>query len=77
MTTLILIGGKSQRMGRDKATIERPDGVRQIDWLARLAQLIGGEVYLSMRDHSAPPIDLPVVTDTVTGGGPLSALAAI
>ena len=77
MTTLILIGGKSQRMGCDKATIERPDGVRQIDWLTRLAQLIGGEVYLSMRDDSAPPVDFPVVTDEVAGGGPLAALAAI
>ncbi|MCW1921415.1 NTP transferase domain-containing protein [Luteolibacter arcticus] len=77
MTTLILIGGKSQRMGRDKATIERPDGILQIDWLARLAKLTGGEVFLSMRDDSAPPVDLPVVTDEVAGGGPLAALAAI
>jgi len=64
-------------MGRDKATIERPDGVSQIDWLARLATLTGGEVFLSMRDDSAPPVDLPVVTDAVAGGGPLAALAAI
>jgi molybdopterin-guanine dinucleotide biosynthesis protein A len=77
MTTLILIGGKSQRMGRDKATIERPDGTRQVDWLVRLAQLTGGEVFLSMRDASAPPVDLPVVADDVPGGGPLAALAAI
>ena len=42
MTTHILNGGKSQRMGRDKATIERPYGYRQIDWLARLATLTGG-----------------------------------
>jgi molybdopterin-guanine dinucleotide biosynthesis protein A len=77
MTTLILIGGKSQRMGRDKATIERPDGVRQIDWLARLATLTGGEVLLSMRDDVVPPLDLPVVADEVADGGPLAALAAI
>ncbi len=77
MTTLILIGGKSQRMGRDKATIERPDGIRQIDWLTRLARLNGGEVFLSMRDDSTPPADFPVVTDEVAGGGPLAALAAI
>jgi molybdopterin-guanine dinucleotide biosynthesis protein A len=77
MTTLILIGGKSQRMGRDKATIERPDGTRQVDWLVRLAKLTGGETFLSMRDDATPPVDLPVVTDEIAGGGPLAALAAI
>lgn len=77
MNALILIGGKSQRMGRDKATIARPDGTRQIDWLARLATLAGGEVFLSLRDGTAPPVDLPVVVDTVENGGPLAALAAI
>ena len=54
--SLILIGGKSQRMGRDKATIERPDGTRQVDWLVRLAKLAGGEVFLSMRDASSPQL---------------------
>ena len=77
MITLILIGGKSRRMGRDKAFIERPDGTRQIDWLAQLAKLSGGEVFLSMRDDSAPPLDLPVVIDSEPGGGPLAALSAI
>ncbi|WP_226894977.1 NTP transferase domain-containing protein [Luteolibacter marinus] len=77
MITLILIGGKSRRMGRDKAFIERPDGSRQIDHLVKLAQLGGGEIFLSMRDDSPPPVDLPVVVDAEPGGGPLAALAAI
>lgn len=76
MITLILTGGKSQRMGRDKALIERPDGSRQIDWLAGLAKRAGGEVFLSMRDSSAPPVDLPVIIDSDPGAGPLAALAA-
>jgi molybdopterin-guanine dinucleotide biosynthesis protein A len=77
MITLILAGGKSQRMGRDKALITRPDGSRQIDWLARLAADSGGQVFLSSRDHSAPPVDLPVIVDADPGTGPLAALAAV
>ena len=77
MNSLILIGGKSRRMGRDKALIERPDGTRQIDWLANLAGLSGGEVFLSTRDGSPPPLELPAVVDADSGGGPLAALAAM
>ena len=76
MTALILIGGRSSRMGRDKALIERPGGQRQIDRMVELARLAGGEVYLSLRDTSAPPVDLPVVKDLHPGAGPLAALAA-
>lgn len=74
--TLILIGGHSSRMGRDKATIVRPDGRRQIDWLGDLARLAGGEVVLSVRQDSTPPVDLPVVIDAHPEAGPLAAFAA-
>lgn len=77
LATLILIGGKSSRMGQNKALIARPDGTRQIDWLAGLAKLAGGEVFLSLREAADPPLDLPVVTDSHPGAGPLAALAAI
>jgi len=77
MITLILIGGRSSRMGRDKALIERPDGGRQIDWMGELAREAGGEVILSMQDDSSPPLDLPVVIDSLPGAGPLAALAAM
>lgn len=76
MIILILSGGKSSRMGRDKLLLTRPDGTRQIDWLAGLAKASGAEVLLSRRDDSAPPIDLPLITDLHPGGGPLAALAA-
>ena len=76
MTTLILIGGHSSRMGRDKALIERPDGRRQIDWLVELARPAGGEVVLSMREHSPPPLALPVIVDSHREAGPLAALAS-
>lgn len=78
MITLILAGGKSWRMGRDKALIERPDGIRNIDWLEAIARAAtGGEVHLSIRGDAPPPLDLPVVADTQPGGGPLAALEAV
>ncbi len=76
MIALLLIGGRSSRMGRDKSLIERPGGRRQIDRMVELARLAGGEVLLSLREPAAPPVDLPVVTDLHPGGGPLAALAA-
>lgn len=63
-------------MGRDKALIERPDGRRQIDWLVEIARPAGGEVVLSMREDSAPPLALPVIIDSSPEAGPLAALAA-
>ena len=36
MIALILTGGKSRRMGRDKLLIERPNGVHRIDCLGKL-----------------------------------------
>ena len=76
MIILILSGGKSRRMGCDKLLLARPDGIRQIDWLAGLAKATGCEVLLSRRDDAAPPVDLPVIADLHPGGGPLAALAA-
>lgn len=76
MILLILSGGKSRRMGCDKLLLTRPDGTRQIDWLANLAKATGCEVMLSRRDDSPPPVDLPVIADLHPGGGPLAALAA-
>ncbi|WP_367872509.1 molybdenum cofactor guanylyltransferase [Luteolibacter sp. Populi] len=76
MVALILIGGRSTRMGRDKTLIARPDGQRQIDWLVSLARAAGTEPMLSMRDDSPPPCDLPLIRDRHPGGGPLAALEA-
>ncbi|QJE98265.1 molybdenum cofactor guanylyltransferase [Luteolibacter luteus] len=76
LITVILAGGKSSRMGREKARIERPDGERQIDFLVSLARLAGDEIYLSLGNDSVPPVDLPVIRDQRAGVGPLAALAA-
>ena len=76
MIALILTGGKSRRMGRDKLLIERPDGMRQIDWLAKLVREAGLKAMLSRRDDSPAPVDLPTVIDRRAEGGPLAALEA-
>ena len=63
-------------MGQDKALIVRPDGMRQIDWLVKLARLAGDEVFLSMREPGVPPALLPAIFDLHPGAGPLAGLAA-
>lgn len=76
MNVLILIGGLSERMGRDKALIERPDGTRQIDHIVALAKSVSGNVFLSARDSDARDTGLPVIADLEPGAGPLGALAS-
>lgn len=73
---LIVAGGRSVRMGRDKATIVRPDGTRQIDHLVTLARSLGGPVFLSARDQDDHGTRLPILPDPEGTAGPLAALAA-
>ncbi|MCP5532363.1 MAG: NTP transferase domain-containing protein [Akkermansiaceae bacterium] len=76
MNVLIIAGGMSRRMGRDKGLVTRPDGSRQIDHIAGLAKQISGQVHLSVRAGTAAPLDLPLVHDLRPGAGPLAALEA-
>jgi molybdopterin-guanine dinucleotide biosynthesis protein A len=76
LNVLILVGGLSERMGRDKSTIERPDGTRQIDHVVALAKQLGDRVYLSSRDHTDRGTGLPVIADLHPGDGPVGALAS-
>ncbi|MDB6079976.1 MAG: molybdopterin-guanine dinucleotide biosynthesis protein [Akkermansiaceae bacterium] len=73
---LIVAGGRSARMGRDKATIERPGGTRQIDHLAALAHSLGGPVFLSAQVQDDRGTGLTVLPDPEGYAGPLAALAA-
>ncbi len=78
MTILILLGGKSRRMGRDKALIERPDGTRQIDYLLQLAGKVSANVIVSSNDPALRfPDEIAVMPDVVAGDGPLGALATL
>jgi molybdopterin-guanine dinucleotide biosynthesis protein A/molybdopterin converting factor small subunit len=73
---LILVGGLSERMGRNKALIERPDGIRQIDHIVSLAQTVSSRVFLSSRDSGDHGTGLPVIPDLNPGTGPVGALAS-
>lgn len=76
MNAIILAGGESRRMGRNKALIERPDGVRQIDFIAGLAAGCCDSVYLSLREEGEGFCDLPVIADQHPGAGPVAALSS-
>ncbi len=76
MNALILAGGGSRRMGRDKALIERPDGTRQIDHIVALAREVAESVHLSLKDEGSVECGLPVIADLRPGEGPLAALEA-
>ena len=72
MKGLILAGGRSRRMGDDKAARFAPRV------LAALSP-ITPDVWLSLREGQAPPLDLPVVRDPGEGplGGILSAFDSV
>lgn len=76
MKVLILAGGKSRRMGRDKAGIERPDGTRQLDYLIGLARAVSDDVLVSSNDPGIVPDGIQILADLQPGDGPLGALAS-
>ncbi len=76
MKALILAGGESRRMGRNKALIERPDGTRQLDHIIALARSISDDIIVSTNDPSIVPASIPHLPDLNPGDGPLGALTA-
>ncbi|MDP0501523.1 MAG: molybdenum cofactor guanylyltransferase [Verrucomicrobiota bacterium JB022] len=71
---LVLAGGKSRRMGRDKAALRRPDGRTQLEHTVALAQRFADRVYVSRRSAPVPPERWPVLVDRWPGQGPLGAI---
>jgi molybdopterin-guanine dinucleotide biosynthesis protein A len=76
MKLLILAGGKSKRMGRDKALIERPDSTRQLDHIIALARSISSDILISTNTPEIVTNGTPILPDLNPGDGPLGALAS-
>jgi len=75
MKALILTGGKSSRMGTDKASLKI--GTQTL--LERIVSLISPlteEIYLSVARDDSSPKDLPTIRDLETSPGPLGGLQA-
>ena len=74
---VLLAGGRSQRMGRDKALLTLPDGRR---WWERqlgiLQELSPVEVFVSGPPREGFPPGLPCLADERPGRGPLGGIAA-
>jgi molybdopterin-guanine dinucleotide biosynthesis protein MobB len=73
---LVLAGGKSLRMGRDKALLHYHDK----NQLVRTAELLAPhcrKVFISCREDQLAeyqPFEIPIITDSYTGIGPMGAL---
>lgn len=72
---LVLSGGKSQRMGRDKGSINWHQQEQRY-YMADMLKNYAGEVYISCRADQQQEIDpaYPTIADTFTGLGPFGAI---
>jgi molybdenum cofactor guanylyltransferase len=76
MNAVILIGGKSSRMGQAKHEILRPDGKTNLDFLVSLLEKTKLPIYLSVREGTQIDSSFPIIIDDVIDGGPLAALSS-
>ncbi len=74
---VLLAGGRSRRMGQDKALLPLPDGRRLWErQLAVLRALEPAELFISGPPRVGFPTDVPLLADSVPGLGPLAGIAA-
>ena len=70
---LILAGGKSTRMGSDKAQINY-HGQSQVDYLSEQLKQKCTDVFVSVRKEQASDYSIPVISDTYANFGPLGGI---
>lgn len=74
VTCLILAGGTSSRMGRDKAFIQ-VEGIRLLDYVYGTCQELFSEIIIvTNQPHQFIEYRIPVVTDEIPGSGSLGGL---
>jgi molybdopterin-guanine dinucleotide biosynthesis protein A len=67
---LVLAGGLSSRMGKDKTTIEY-HGIPQRDYMVQLLSGFVSQVFISCHPDRVPVTDHPVLKDTFLDLGPM------
>lgn len=75
MKALILTGGKSSRMGQDKASL-KIGGVTQLDRIVPLIKPLTDQIFLSVAHDDKTQRSLPTLPDLEPSPGPLGGLQA-
>ncbi len=72
---LVLTGGKSERMGKDKGLIDY-HGAPQREYLYRMLEGLTAKTFMSCRPDQAHEfeVDIEVITDSISGLGPYGAI---
>ena len=73
LKALILAGGKSTRMGQNKALLNY-HGASQLEQMVQLTESLGLETYVSSSREQDYAIDATVIQDAFVGMGPLGAI---
>lgn len=78
LSAVILAGGRSRRMGRDKALLRLPSGgPTLIERMVMAALAVTDDVVVVAEDAGRlPPMDVRTVPDAIAGVGPLAGLVA-
>lgn len=72
---IVLAGGGSRRMGRDKATLVHRDG-RLVDRAVRCLEQLGGVVVVASGDRTIADVEVRQVRDHRPAAGPLAGIEA-
>ena len=75
LTAIVLCGGRSTRMGRDKGALPFGDE-SMLDRIIRIARSIAGDVIVVARRDQRVPAGVTVIHDPVEDLGPLAGIAA-
>jgi molybdopterin-guanine dinucleotide biosynthesis protein A len=78
LKALVLLGGKSSRMGEEKGLIQYHEK-SQAEHLVSLLEEIGLEVFLSVREEQKENysfLNRPFIADEIQGAGPLGGIAS-